>query len=586
MFTDSSDFDESSSSSSSGSFFDGDFTFQLSSSLPTMWYNVPDGLERNPDIIRAEISLMTTPMSQAYATEAYSAVKNVQDVCAADYKSLCSTPSFDLSEVTNFLDNFMTPRMLTAQTRPISTGLKAINKVRSIYRTVDAKKAAVSGARVKTTPSLRGIARGLEGPRGPPPPPRGPPPPPPRDGGPAGPPPKEGGPPEGNRPPPRGPKPPPGPPPRPSDKQEDREREWNEKEPFKGDGESEEWLEEPAAVPMGPPPAPWEDVYFNGALGFGAQGDMCMYENFNQLSQPCVDSMTALYDVRQRFWIDTQDSMHGHGLFVLFLAGLVLIMGVKRCIMRKHIKKVRTFLKSINDNPALKATVEAETGMTVPNLPLQPCHQDDKNNKKSECCLKKFCKCFLTCVFVFIVSFFMAITSLEITSNIIANWDAQAAANGDEEGTPPQMALLVLMAVTLTEVTIFAIAVKAGKCLYKYFTGENCCDNNDCSTPSAPPSSPVQMVFVKTPTTTTTTTTNNNSSNTTSGTRRFWGQASTNLSRMFSSNSRAIHGDYTPLNSGDNEEMTEMVTVVPASSTLPHQYVVLTAAPVTNVNMV
>jgi len=163
----------------------------------------------------------------------------------------------------------------------------------------------------------------------------------------------------------------------------------------------------------------------------------------------------------------------------------------------------------------------------------------------------------------------MAFTSLEITANIISNWDADAAANGDENGTSPAMAFFVLLAVTLTEITIFALAVKAGKALCTYLHGENCCDGSSSTTPSAPPASPVivhmapmpaPMVASSTP-------------------QHFWGRATSNLSRMFTTN--RVHGDYTVLN-GDEE--TEMVTVVPAASA--PQYVIMTASPVTKINMV
>jgi len=238
--------------------------------------------------------------------------------------------------------------------------------------------------------------------------------------------------------------------------------------------------------------------------------------------------------------------------------------------MRKHIKKIRNFLTTINENPALKATIEAETGMPVPDLPCKRWHKNSEN----KCCLKKFCKCFATCVFVFVVSFFMAITSLEITSNILANWDADAAANGDDEGTSPVVALLLLLTVTLTQVTIFALAVKAGKCLCAYLSGESC-DNSASTAPSAPPASPV-IVHMTSPSVM-----SSNGLGQASSSRRFWGRASANLTRMFS-NGR-VHGDYTALN---GEDETEMVTVVPAGSISPQQYVVMTAAPVTKVNMV
>lgn len=573
-------FDESSSSSEP---FESSSGTTLYFGGPNMWYNVPDGLERNPDVIRAEMSLMTTPMSQMYAAEAYGAVKNVQNVCAADYKTFCASASIDLSELSSFLDNFMMPRLLT-ETKPQSAGAATVNKLRSYYRQLDNKPAAVvpkHGAHIKTG-NLRkvnkmGTLRRLDGKQQGPPlskeqgPPGSPPP--------KGPPPK-GAPPRGPPPPPEDGKGPHGPPPPAG------AGSWFDPVPPKPADQQQ---------PPPPPPAGGEDVYFNGALGFGAEGDMCLYENFNRLSQPCVQGMTDLYEVRQRFWHDNEEySGGGHHIIFLVLAALFLWMIVKKCIWRKRIAKVRNFMEAVHANPALKATIEAETGLPVPEMPCRGsrCCDEDKKGGKDKCCLKKFCKYVCGFMFMFAISFFLAITSLEITSNILVNWDADAEARGEEPSTTPLTALLLLLTVTLVEVTIFALAVRVGKTLCAAVLGRSSSDSGDYPAPSAPPASPVVVHTTPMPTP--------EVAPTVRGGRRFqWGRALTvnPFSRMFSNNAGATHGDYTALSGGDNEE-TEMVTVT--SSVVPPQHYLtpvlmsngqtvlasVSAAPVTKVTMV
>jgi len=203
----------------------------------------------------------------------------------------------------------------------------------------------------------------------------------------------------------------------------------------------------------------------------------------------------------------------------------------------------------------------------VPYMPYgrrSRCCDENKGSKKDQCCLKKLCKCVITFVLVFVISFFMAVNSLEITSNILANWDADAEAAGQEPTTTPVTALLLLFTVTLVEVSIFALAVRVGKHLCSMLHGPSSsqCDANNCA-PSAPPSSPMVVHMTSMPTPVLSTSSNGG----VSGSRRFrWGQALTvnPFSRMFSNNGgAAAHGDYTALNGG--EEETEMVTVVPSA---------------------
>jgi hypothetical protein len=112
-----------------------------SQDVPTdLFYNVADGAERNPDIIRAEMSLLATPINQAYSMDAYVAVKNIQDQCAVDYKNYCSSAPSESMTIDQFFDQIFSPRRLTGKNLVVeSAGASLVNSLKSL---VGSKKSA------------------------------------------------------------------------------------------------------------------------------------------------------------------------------------------------------------------------------------------------------------------------------------------------------------------------------------------------------------------------------------------------------------------------------------------------------------
>eukprot|EP01034_Spumella_vulgaris_P027712 gene27712-34475_t len=430
------------------------------SALPTdMIYNVADGAERNPDVLRAEMSLLNTPINQAYAMDAYIAVKNVQDQCAVDYKSYCaSAPSQEIT-IDQFFDQIFSPRRLTSKSLVVeSAGASVVNSLKSFVGTKNVEKISKvshvqfheNASKLKELTgkrSLRKAKRGLQA-GGPPPfapgPIRGPVNGPPPHGGQLGraPPAKHV---EDRGPPPHGGlfgrAPPPG--------EKGDLRSDGPDHPKEGPGghgpprDAPEGHSPLKPLPPPPPPTPHEDVFFSGAMGYGASGDMCMYQHLNALSEPCVGSIASMYQLREDYWNEADQGHHHCGGFIFLLIGIVGFMVVRRCMWRKKVKKVRNFMAAIHANPALKATVEAETGMEVPLLcgmkgearpgVVTPYAVSDAPETKKSWCAKFMCK-LVFFVSIFMLSFFISTSSLHITGHIVENMDQQAAEH-DGPGT-------------------------------------------------------------------------------------------------------------------------------------------------------
>lgn len=92
---------------------------------------------------------------------------------------------------------------------------------------------------------------------------------------------------------------------------------WDSDSDSDGDSDSEDAQKEKktGGRPRRGPPVP-EDRLFSGALGFGAEGDMCLYQNLDQLSDPCVSAVSDLYALRANYWAEDQ-VMHNKSLFVV-----------------------------------------------------------------------------------------------------------------------------------------------------------------------------------------------------------------------------------------------------------------------------
>lgn len=208
-----------------------------------------------------------------------------------------------------------------------------------------------------------------------------------------------------------------------------------------------------------PPRAPMVDTVFKGSLGFGDAGDMCMYQNVQSLSAPCQQAIMNQFILRQAYWEESQElssghpPCHGHGLMILLVLA-ALVLGC--CLKRKHCKnrkQAMTILRAINANPSLKSAVEAEAGVSMPELP-PPCIFERSAGEAASAppargphLVCKILKCVVTAVLVIVLSFFLAIASIVITMSIIEG-TAPTDENGNVMYPSPLAAHLLLFSIS------------------------------------------------------------------------------------------------------------------------------------------
>jgi len=213
------------------------------------------------------------------------------------------------------------------------------------------------------------------------------------------------------------------------------------------------------------------DTYFAGAIGFGAEGDMCLYRHLESLSPPCVSAVADLYSLRSQYWAADQAPKPPHCgampvlLFLLGLLGLGLFVKKMRC--HKRNKAVNSFLTAIHANPQLKAAVEQHTHQVVPE-PQGPSP-----------CVGRGCRLLRAlglAVGVLLASLLIAVSSLEVTGHIIDHLDR----HNEEPGPVSALAaLMILTAVCAIHVSLFFLAVRFLRCLWARFVASS-------PSPSAP----------------------------------------------------------------------------------------------------
>jgi hypothetical protein len=113
---------------------------------------------------------------------------------------------------------------------------------------------------------------------------------------------------------------------------------------------------------------------FNGYLGYGTTGDICMYHNFQGLSPKCQNSIKGLYVIRDDYLtaIEASSSDDGSGFFgfIFWLTVVLLAIRVtKRYLSRDRRHQMKQILLALNNNAELKSAVERESGVAVPPVP-------------------------------------------------------------------------------------------------------------------------------------------------------------------------------------------------------------------------
>eukprot|EP01035_Chromulina_nebulosa_P017851 gene17851-23464_t len=192
-----------------------------------------------------------------------------------------------------------------------------------------------------------------------------------------------------------------------------------------------------------------DDNTYSGALGFGANTDMCLYQNFDKLSSPCQNAIVDVYEIRNDYWHQSAPN-NGCGAFMwlaIVLTGILILKAFKRYRRRDRVEKVQTVLKTLHDHPELKSTIEGLSGVSVPE-PMQKCGG---------------CKCLkgLLLVIVSLLSaFLIAMSSLMISIAIIDGLTTVDSTTGEIQPPSVFVAILVLLAVSTVEATAFVMIVK------------------------------------------------------------------------------------------------------------------------------
>lgn len=238
-----------------------------------------------------------------------------------------------------------------------------------------------------------------------------------------------------------------------------------------------------------------EDTSFAGNLGFGADGDMCLYRNMDRLSASCSSAVADLYMLRESYWQEYQDQQHGPppalGCGLLAIGFLAVVFLARRYFGYKRQQQVRSLLTALHTHPDLKARVESETGVSVP-MPYTG-HCCRASNASTGTCPFRVCKlvlCRLVRVLLFFAflllsSLFITVSSLELTFMMLQLIDAGASQDpvtGDLQLTSPSVALLILFSICAAQLSVLAVIIRAIKrCMVS-----RCQESKRPPSPSAP----------------------------------------------------------------------------------------------------
>lgn len=215
--------------------------------------------------------------------------------------------------------------------------------------------------------------------------------------------------------------------------------------------------------PPPPPPNRLEDSFFPGALGFGADGDKCLYDQLPGLSPPCINSINRLYDLREQYWnqnqeLEEQAATSHHGTFIVFLLGAFALFLVFRVFgLKKKNKRTNKLLHALHADKQLKASVEAQTGMAIPEA--EHCPLSTTNGNVSVC--GKIVRLAVIFCVVVVSSFIISISSLEITACILDAMDGQGGESSYQSPpTSPLAALIILLLVCSVEIGLFFLLLR------------------------------------------------------------------------------------------------------------------------------
>jgi len=153
---------------------------------------------------------------------------------------------------------------------------------------------------------------------------------------------------------------------------------------------------------------PWErrDNTYSGVLLWGARGDACMYNNFDNLSDQCQNAILNLYELHDEY-LEEEESRKGirPGVFIFFLFIIGMIMVYKRNVRAKKFKKDKAMYDAMQANPGLKAEMESASGVVM----------DAPKNPECRCLfvLFKVLLCLVISFFIIHIAAFVTMVTVE-----------------------------------------------------------------------------------------------------------------------------------------------------------------------------
>lgn len=409
--------------------------------------------ETDPTVLLAVMDSMNTPLSDRYMDEFYDNINDIQDVCEADFQTYCNegdatvTTMPNLMNLMNMRDSLPFPFInRRLDTKAENHAVESLERMADWVASLPHRMLTGPHGRVNKGPSVmpsymkkhmyrkskidRGVAlKKVTSPQTPkrkmlsdafdhrdhtkPPPLFGKPPP--KDG----PPPKKGGPGpprDGKPPPPFFGKPPPKGKPG-SHYDSDSDSDSDDDDSF--NNQDERCVHKLIMAYQG------EDQVFEGKLGYGEAGDVCMYRNYNQLSSGCRQSIQTLFETRDDYWSDQQSiTKHGHdeghpgGMVLLLFLSFFMFLAVRH---HGKMKTIRKILDVVDANPALKEQVETAAGVKI------PVHGEGARTCSSY--VWSAIRVVLMFAGLLFLSFFIAFSSI-----VIAIWICMALGHEDESG--------------------------------------------------------------------------------------------------------------------------------------------------------
>jgi len=112
---------------------------------------------------------------------------------------------------------------------------------------------------------------------------------------------------------------------------------------------------------------PWEvsqDASYNGELLWGPMGDRCMYENFDDLSEQCQDSILNVYSIREQY-MDEEEGKPNRAFWIfVFIVCIMLVYAKRQRRLAKYEKELAMY-NAMEANPELKAQIEKASGVVM-----------------------------------------------------------------------------------------------------------------------------------------------------------------------------------------------------------------------------